>query len=187
MDQLLAVREEIYDHFQASPACDLYFIQNEANQDTYAAYYTSMYLLQDTGEALMTHRAKGFSTEPMQGYIEFWGVMQAMFIQQDALGELYKVVMDQERDASVLAAWQELRTLRNVCAGHPANRGKQPQRTFMGRSFGDYLRIQYESWDSATRQLSHPVVDLGALFDQYAQEATNILISILAEMRRKWP
>jgi len=51
-----------------------------------------MYLLQDTSESLYVHRIKGFANDPHEAYIEFWGVMQAIFIQQDAISELYEAV-----------------------------------------------------------------------------------------------
>jgi proline iminopeptidase len=88
MERLLSVREAIYNLFQGGPWLD--FLVSKG--DRYAAYYMSMYLLQDTGEALHGHRQHGFSAGAMQAYLEFWGVMQALVIQQDAICELYQAV-----------------------------------------------------------------------------------------------
>ena len=51
MKHLLKVRSEIYNQFDASSAGQKHFYQ-PVNADAYAAYYTSMYLIQDTGETV---------------------------------------------------------------------------------------------------------------------------------------
>ncbi len=72
MKNVQAVRIAIYDQFQNSLAVQRYFFRDE-NKDVYAAYYTSMFLIQDTAEAIYVHMARGFSPDPMMAYIEFWG------------------------------------------------------------------------------------------------------------------
>ena len=48
MKNVLEVREEIYNQFHNSSALESYFSKPE-NADKFAAYYTSMYLIQDSG------------------------------------------------------------------------------------------------------------------------------------------
>ncbi len=189
MMQLLQVRTAIYDQFQGSSAGPAFFFQPQ-NADAYAAYYTSMYLIQDTGEAVATHMLRGFASDPMQAYLEFWGIMQAINIQQDAIIELHKAVVGSAPIIQPGTAWPRLRDLRHACAGHPANRSRgvpASQRTFMGRSFGNYDAIQYELWDASTGQITHPVVDLRQMIDNYDMEASAILNSVLCDMKSKWP
>jgi hypothetical protein len=95
MDEVLAVRSKIYDQFQGSRAGPEHFFKDE-HAEAFAAYYTAMYLIQDTGEAIAAHRSVGFSLDASLAYIEFWGVMQAIVIQQDAICELYKAVVGSE-------------------------------------------------------------------------------------------
>ena len=182
-------REEIYNHFHGSAACQQFFFA-AAQEERYAAYYTSMYLLQDTTESLMTHRTKGFSSDPFEAYIEFWGVMQALFIQQDSISELHEAVTGSPLKESKLASWQSLRTVRNICAGHPAKKDRPKtspiSRTFMGRGFGDYSAITYEQWQSGS-SINHPTVDLGALIDSYSTEAEAQLTAVLQFMKQQWP
>ena len=99
--------------------------------------------------------ARGFSPDPMQAYLEFWGVMQAIDIQQDAIFQMHEAVVGSAPMSG--SAWAQLRDTRHLCAGHPANRKHgvpAPQRTFMVRSFGNYDRIQYELWDASTGQIT---------------------------------
>jgi hypothetical protein len=188
MDQILAARSRIYDQFDSSTAGTEYFFK-EQYQQAYAAYYTAMYLILDTGESVCEHMKRGFSSDPHTAYIEFWGVMQAIFIQQDAISELYEAVIGSELKIPENSAWSQIRGVRNLCAAHPAKRGhKSPQRTFMGRNFGNYNRIQYELWDARVpTQPSHPTFDLGAMIKSYDDEAAQTLRAVLDAMAAKWP
>jgi hypothetical protein len=116
-------RQEIYNYFHNNGACQQFFF-DAAQEERYAAYYTSMYLVQDTSESLLDHRARGFSSDPLAAYIEFWGIMQALIIQQDSISELYEAVTAAELDSRALNSWQAVRTLRNACAGHPAKKDR---------------------------------------------------------------
>jgi hypothetical protein len=195
---VLEIREQIYNYFHNNKHCQSFFFQQN-QEERFVAYYTSMYLLQDTTESLSEHRNNGFSKNPYKAYIEFWGVMQAAIIQQDAIRELYGAVTGLELDTNDLKAWQELRFLRNTCAGHPAKRNKPKSeplsRTFMGRNFGDYLSFTYEKWEkpismniseSILNNISNPKVELGKLMDAYEKEAGKILNEILKFMKDKW-
>jgi hypothetical protein len=189
MQRVDRVRSDIYNHFHNSTNCENHFFSN-SNEEDYVAYYNSMYLLQDTTESILNHREKGFSTDPLSAYLEFWGVMQAIFIHQDSIGELYKAVLGVPLNIGGLQAWKSVRDLRNTCAGHPANKSRPKciplSRTFMGRDFGDYHEITYELWQQGIG-ISHPQVPLGKIIDEYACEASNVLIAILVGMRNRWP
>ena len=189
MEQIAEIREKIYDYFHGSDACQNFFF-DDAQEEKYAAYYTSMYLLQDTTESLIDHRQKGFSTDPFEAYIQFWGVTQAVFIQQDSICELHEAVTGSKLDTRNLISWQSLRQLRNTCAGHPAKKDRPKTspitRTFMGRDFGGYSSLTYEQWQ---RQggISHPSVNLGELMDKYAEEVKDKLLMILQSLKQQWP
>jgi len=189
MEYLLKVRSEIYDQFHGSSAGPNHFFQPQ-NADAYAAYYTSMYLIQDTGEAVAAHMDRGFSTDPMCAYLEFWGVMQAIDIQQDAIFQIHQAVVGSPPTIQAESSWSSLRDTRHLCAGHPANRSHgvpAPQRTFMGRSFGEYGRIQYEMWDAHTGSLTHRVFNLRQMINGYDLEAQAVLNVVLSTMKSKWP
>jgi hypothetical protein len=188
MKHFLEVREAIYNHFHGSSAGPDFFFKAE-NRDRYAAYYTSMYLLQDSGEALCLHRQRGFNKQQLQAYLEFWGVMQALIIMQDAIGELYYAVIGIKLNIGKDSAWNKLRDLRNKSAGHPAKRDRNAplMRTFMGRNFGDYPSVTMEVWDAKAETRSHPRHNLAAMMDAYETEVVGHLQQILDDMQQKWP
>jgi hypothetical protein len=199
MDKLLEIRREIYDYFHSNDACQKFFF-NRSNEERYVAYYTSMYLISDATESLWVHRKKGFSQDAHEAYLEFWGVMQAIIIQQDSICELYWAVKNVKLNWNDLVSWKRIREIRNICAGHPAKKdrpsNKRLKRTFMGRSFGNYSLFHYEQWEKPMSSqksnnildnITHPEINLGKLIDEYSEEATNKLIEILQSMKNRWP
>ena len=188
LDQVQEIRREIYDYFHASEACQKHFF-DDSREELYSGYYTSMYLIQDTSESIDCHREKDFSGGPRQSYIEFWGVMQAIFILQDSISELYFSVSGVKYSSKHLSNWHELRNLRNSTAGHPSKKdrptSKPTTRTFMGRSFGKYQAIKFEQWASPGN-VTHPVVDLGGLIDNFGKEAAGVMSEILSIMKSNW-
>ncbi|WP_139350186.1 hypothetical protein [Rhodanobacter sp. C03] len=182
-------RSEIYDHFHSNSACQKFFF-DPANGAAYAAYYNSMYLLQDSTESLQLHRARDFSEEPLTAYLEFWGVLQAIIIQQDSIVEIYETIVGQSLNPHKIPAWKEVRELRNICAGHPAKLDRSKhlplKRAFVGRTFGNYETFTYEQWQQGEGR-SHPRIHLGKLFDKQAEAAEAQLAKILSAMKRRWP
>ncbi|MFL5296097.1 MAG: hypothetical protein ACJ798_06915 [Phenylobacterium sp.] len=187
MDRLMALRREVYDHFHASTIREDLFLA-PGNSDRFAQYETAMLLMQDTIEALWTHRRSDFSPSAMSAYIEVWGVMQAVVIQQDALLEL-AVALGAPKPATG-AAWSRIRDLRNQLVGHPVDKrspNKTPLRAFMGRQPKSYRYLTYEVWDAAAGRATFPRVNLGQMLDAYESEAADHLTAILGHMRQTWP
>lgn len=184
MNAVMAVRQDIDDYWHYRTACRPVLFSDD---DAFAAFYTSKFLIQDTAEAVSSHMQKGFSPDAMAAYIEFWGIMQALVIQQDAITELHKSIFGTSPSLIRPSPWFDLRELRNRCAGHPANKTASGAtlRSFMGRRFGDYANIQYEQYNSATDQTSHPTFDLRSLIQCYDAQAADVLSSVLQEMRRR--
>ncbi len=186
MDKVLSKRQAIYDHYHSSARCQAGFT---LYSDRFAAYYTSMYLIMDTGEAICVHVREGFSKDPYRAYIEFWGIMQAIIIQQDAIVELHNAVCGTPwKKLNADSAWMKLREKRNILAGHPARKSIPKsalvQRSFMGRAFGTYDQIRYETWSAATERISLPTFDLRELLSCYDLKASQRLTKILRIMRK---
>ena len=182
MQQVLTGRSAISSQFQNSAGC------SKLQGDRYAAYSTAMSLIQDTGEAVEAHLGVDFSSEPMRAYLEFWGVMQAIFIQQDAIHELHLVIAGARPILPPNSAWASLREVGKTCGGQVANGKAAPAtpRTFMGRSFGKYERITYELWEVGGR-VRHPTFNLRRMIHDYDDEAGHILQGVLVTMRLRWP
>jgi hypothetical protein len=88
--------------------------------------------MKDTCEALSQHRQKGFSSGSHSAYLGFRRVLQAAFIQQDAIEQLYSSTFGNKLPREFKGqAWDEMRDTRSFTVGHPTNekvRGKQSAR-----------------------------------------------------------
>jgi hypothetical protein len=190
MNAVMTVRWEIAEYWEACWANGAQPVKAMfGSDDAFAAFYTSKYLIQDTAEAVAAHLGRGFSKDPMAAYLEFWGVMQAIVIQPEAVCELYWSVLGEIPATQSAPSWGALKDLRNRCAGHPAKKTKKnakgaSMRSFMGRGRWTYERVMYEQYDSATGELTHPTFDLKALIQSYDAEAASVLGTVLAEMKR---
>ena len=145
--------------------------------DQYFAFCAAKDWIQDTGEVLMLHRKQGFSQQPHSAYLEFWGILQAVFIQQDAIIELeYSFTGKRLKDKKTQCpAWHEVRELRNLAVGHPTNKrgGKRSVTGRQGKSYKNVPLTVYSNGDADTKDL-----DLGSLLDRYDAEASTLMQSV---------
>ncbi|MCS6956309.1 MAG: hypothetical protein NZM02_00475, partial [Patescibacteria group bacterium] len=116
-------------------------IRNEVNKDDYRFYNkifkeksdefnlicAAMDIIEDSLEALKEFAEKGLGSRIGEKYLRLYGIFQAVFIQQDSLFFLYKIIkkiLDKSnilKDFSIysLKKWKELRNYRNLIVGHP--------------------------------------------------------------------
>lgn len=119
------------------------------SDDLWQAFCVSKDWIQDTAEALLCHRRRGFSEDQSLSYIEFYGVMQAGFLLQDSVTQLcWSFGIDvEQKDAR---AWTEFRDRRNWHIGHPvkSDRSKdgKVRRTSIPRQSFSYNQARLTLW-----------------------------------------
>lgn len=149
--------------------------------DHYFAFCAAKDWIQDTAEAIFTHRKSGFSSDRYQAYIELWGVLQALFVQQDAIEEMFYAVELDWVPPKKASAWRALRDLRNLVAGHPTRQGNSPvRRSVTPRAAMSYSSIGvkvYEQGRSRSEQLN-----IGDMIDAYDDEAAAYLQQVLEKL-----
>ncbi len=185
MQRISEKRTRIYNHFNSSAGCQSYFF-NQTRSDLYTKYYTAMYLLQDTTEGLSAHMDQGFNTNPHLAYIELWGVMQAIFLQQDSITTLYKIFMEDKLSLENESKWKEIRKLRNQCSGHPLDQSGK-YRSFFGRDGINYENLRYERKDRRLPEPEFITIDYAQLISDYADETIPFLDAIIETMTKRWP
>jgi hypothetical protein len=176
MNAVLENREKIYDHIQNWSTCNW---TNVASHDEYIIYCVSKDTIQDTAETLIVHRQQGFSGDLYAQYFEYYGILQAVYLQQDAIWALHRLFIGNEPDLSTRPSWSRIRDLRNDTAGHPVGR-----RRFLNRNAIGYGRVNYSWWPEGDRLPRSEDIALGALLDSYAGEAAAILEDVYAELER---
>ena len=180
MNKVLKERKKIYDHIDGSQSLCKW--SEQASHTELEQYCIAKDTIQDTGEALLAHRQVGFNTDSSRRYIEYYGVLQAVYMQQDSIGALHKIFDPKQKlEFCNYPAWKELRDLRNDTAGHPVGRLKRLNRYSISYNSVNYQWLPNEdisSWESIC-------VNLAALLDSYDIEAAGILTDIFIEMSQR--
>jgi len=176
MNKTLTSRNNIYDHITGSAVCTW---DKSCTPKNFETYCIAKDTIQDTAEALLAHRKKDFVDDVFLRYIEYYGVLQAVYMQQDAIQALYNLFMKPEKLFTVnLIHWEKLRGLRNDTVGHPVVRLKR-----LNRSMISYDRVDY-LWRSHKKKksLESDSVDLRELLDSYDSEASCVLDCIFQHL-----
>ena len=88
---------------------------------------SSLDVIGDTEEALLWYQAKGSFENDGEAYIAVYGVLQALYLQQDAVIHLSQALGAEQPKNPTL---NRIRAIRNDTVGHPTNRGKQGTKSF---------------------------------------------------------
>lgn len=176
MNKILAAQEKIYDYIEDSK-CGW---SETCSDIDFEKYCIAKDTIQDTAEGLLEHRKQGFTDDVYRRYIEYYGVLQAVYMQQDAITALFKLFMTPEAiDFDALPNWCELRALRDDTVGHPVGRLKRLNRNGIAYNCVNYQwcpGTNISSWGSKN-------VNLAALLDKYDPEAANVLESIFRRLQ----
>lgn len=176
MESVLIAREKIYDHIQDWSACGW---TDQATHDEFVMYCVAKDTVQDTAETLLVHRQRGFTKDMYERYFEYYGILQAIYMQQDSIAALYKLFVGQPLDIRNRPNWCRIRELRNATVGHPVGR-----RRFLNRNAIGYQGVNYSWWPEDSRFPKSETVPLAQLLDAYTNEATDALEHIHAELDR---
>ena len=163
--------------------------QSFHNSDRFEAFCAAKDNLQDTCEAIQYHMARGFSDVPSLAYIEFWGVMQALTIQRDAIRELHYAVRGHRLAGPNLPdSWLQLSEIRNQSVGHP-NRKEIGEakgvvvRCVTGREPKSYemLILHYHSG----KDPRHKNISLKDMITSFEIDAVSILKPLFTEIEEQ--
>lgn len=182
MKKVLQTGEAISEYFNWNQACEEIFFKDE---ERFSSFYNSRFLIQSTTLAILKHREMGFSE---QFHIEFWGLMQAIVIQQDSIRELYFAIMQENLDTKKLSAWNEIRQLRNMCAGHPSKKEIPKSKPITKVLYNTRISYKYFSFEQWTKDgVTHPTINIGEIIDAYSVEANKILSEIFIQLQVIYP
>jgi hypothetical protein len=176
MNKILAAREKIYDHIEDFSKCGWHATCSHTDFERYCIAKDT---IQDTAEALLVHREQDFVDDVYRRYVEYYGVLQAVYMQQDAIEALFNLFMTPGTiEFAALPNWQKLRDLRNDTAGHPVGRLKR-----LNRGVIAYDCVNYQ-WcpDQKVSSWKSKDVNLAALLDAYDPEAAGVLDSVFRRL-----
>lgn len=171
MHKILEARERIYNHIEDWSSCGWHACCSGAEFERYCVAKDT---IQDTAEALLSHRQQGFTDDVYRRYVEYYGVLQAIYMQQDAIQSLFRLFRAPDKiECNSFSNWQALRDLRNNTVGHPVGRLKRLSRHQIAYDCVNYMWFPKENRPGASAD-----VNLGGLLDAYDSEAGQVLDSI---------
>jgi len=163
------------------------YFQNHIND--WNILCTSMDIIGDTTLAIHDFKKVGISQDDGEKYLRLYGLLQAVYLQQDAIKFLFEVIkkcFDNNKikpwDDYKKDKWTVLRNYRNLTSGHPiANntfeKGKI-KRVMVSRVTISSVGFQLLIHDTQASGLQFQNVNLENLIESYLSEAVIILSDV---------
>ena len=147
--------------------------------------WTAMDVIDDVESALTAYTENEFPTEVGEKYLRIYGVMQALFLQQDALDDLIKAIHP-AKDICVKDILKDIREARNASVGHPTRFGRRGVLSTHGI-------VQHSMRKEGFELLSYPKkndetfehVPVQELIEKQRAEAARILSEVVEELRQQ--
>ena len=135
MDKILSLCRELNDLVTSSTYQSLYDIPNDTDYDQ---TFISIDAIEDTQGAISAFTNANSPKERGQNILLIYGFLQALFVQQDGLHNLYRCVfnsdINQKDFFDKFSFDNEIRNVRNDIAGHPTNRKRDTEFYFFDKS-----------------------------------------------------
>ena len=135
MDKILSLCRELNDLVTSSTYQSLYDIPNDTDYDQ---TFISIDAIEDTQGAISAFTNANSPKERGQNILLIYGFLQALFVQQDGLHNLYRCVfnsdINQKDFFDKFSFDNEVRNVRNDIAGHPTNRKRDTEFYFFDKS-----------------------------------------------------
>lgn len=160
-----------------------------AAADQWSEFCVAMDTLEDTDLAISHFLAVGLGNSESERYLRLYGVLQAVFVQQDAIKAVWEIVMAEDfPEMPGDSSWRVIREIRNHSAGHPIEVIRQgiKKRTFV-------IRMNLEAGilslitDENTGNTVHWGGNLREVVERYLAEAMCFLKVIHGRIPVIWP
>lgn len=163
---------------------------NYDNPKHWEGLWVCLDTIDDTQYAINHYKELDEFNAQSGGYLFAYGVIQAFFVQQDAIKHLYEIIKGEEfslkKESPLLF---KIRECRNDIVGHPTKRGgrgKDPvsycyiSQTSLNKSGFQYMTTKDDRSDA-----EFITVDLEGDIDTQEREVSRILSEILDELKKK--
>jgi len=169
MNRISALEQKIRDDSNNGNLYERLFADHP---DEWNALCVAMDTLGDTCLALKYYQDFGIGNEEGEKYLKLYGLLQAVFLQQDAIRQLYETFLKTELRPHAGSFWMRIRELRNLTVGHPIEKGKtDTKRCFISRVTIHSGGFQLIVWDKAELRNDFENVDLRSIYESYKSEA----------------
>ena len=146
-----------------------------------------MDVLGDTCLALEDYEVQGIGRNDGEKYIRLYGVLQSVFLQQDSISHLFKILTGQDLTPEKSSAWHQIREVRNLAVGHPVEAEWCQKHCFISRVTIKDDGFQMIIWDKDKHEDEFRNVGLRSLYESYKSEALEYLNVTYKAQLIKWP
>lgn len=186
MKKLSNIGEKIRDYINKKNLYDIYF---KGKLDDWNAFCVALDTLDDSCLSLLYFESHGLGRQDGEKYLKLYGLFQSIFLQQDAISEIYQIFVKKKLNPATDSNWMKIRNLRNLTAGHPIKKtsgGKGLQRCFISRVTISEKGFQLIIWNKNKDKDELEKVDLSSLYDAYKLEAIEYLEEVYQTMVERW-
>jgi len=186
MRRISALEQQIRTYVNDANLYDRYF--DSHLDDEWETLCVSMNILGDTCLALEYYEASGIGDEYGEKYLKLYGMLQAIFLQQDSIRRIYQVFLKSDLQPDSDTAWMRIRELRNLTVGHPVEKRDKDEtkRCFVSRVTIQNNGFQLMIWNKEKEQKEFEDVNLKSLYEEYKTDAIEYLKSIYQTQIIKW-
>jgi hypothetical protein len=140
----------------------------------------------DTEEAMRAYVTGEFPAANGEQYLRIYGILQALYVQQDALNDLINAVHPTSQ-IKVKDLLKDIRLARHRSVGHPTHTGPR------GGPFSTNAIVRHTIRKEGFQLLSYPhtahgvfqPVNLIALIEQQSEETNQILLEVIEDLRKQ--
>ena len=185
MRRISALEHQVRDFVNNANLYEKYF---KSRLDEWNALCVAMDILGDTCVALEYYEDSGMGDTDGEKYLKLYGLLQAIFLQQDSIRQLYRILLGKDLQPDSNSEWDKVRDLRNLTVGHPiAKKDKAgTKRCFISRATIRSGSFQLLVWDKEKEQIGFEDVDLESLYEKYKSEAVILLTNIYQAQIQRW-
>jgi len=190
MRRISTLEQQIRDYVNNAKLYERYF---ENQLDEWEILCVSMDTLGDTCLSLEYYETSGIGNVYGEKYLKLYGLLQAIFLQQDSIRQIYRVFLESKLEHCSDSAWIKIRDLRNLTVGHPIEKKliKKKHETETKRCFISRVTIHSDGfqlivWNVEKGKKEFEEVNLKSLYEKYKAEAIENLKSICQAQIIKW-
>lgn len=187
MERIALAEQEIRNFVNERDLYDNYF---HRLPDDWNLLTAALDTLGDSTAALAHFESTGIGSDIQEKYLRFYGMFQALILQQDAISSLHRIFCKSDLVNPAESSWQEVRRIRNMAIGHPLDRNGSPRegklRIMVSQpSLSSDGFMMLVSEEKTSKQRSEQV-DAKAVRDRYKLEALKYLTLIQESQKSMW-
>lgn len=158
------------------------------SDEKFTRFYTANYWITDTDRVVSSLSKKGFSSSLDRKFLEIFGFLQSIYIQQSCIDDMYKTINGVKiTDTEKGEDWLKIRAMRNQLSGHPISSAGE-YHILINPSHSNIFELhvqRYETKNPASeysKRTTREIVKIFDLSNRYNQAAIRALSQVCCDL-----